>query len=276
MIDYVPQSWMEARIQLHSEAGLTGALLGTNHTIIVAYNRFLRQYDQMITRLESEIGQVHSWHLGPVLVTSHVQLAWLNWLMTQLDPGETGCISTPDFSQGLNTMEAKNHLMWLPMATNVPMLLVLHSPTRAPGRGTVPAVCNLVPDRATVASNAPSRAEEGGGGTPRRDRGPSVLNPKSATHFVGNIQFTHNVRSHSVALAISTAGSPLMAVRSGMTMSLCVCHGTEKGSASSFVKGVRIMAYYQHTSRQLSMHDATSHMREVEAGDNHHQLPLSI
>jgi hypothetical protein len=52
---YIPNSWMEARSQLHSVAGLMGALMGPKQPAIIAYGRFLRQYDRLFTRLESEI-----------------------------------------------------------------------------------------------------------------------------------------------------------------------------------------------------------------------------
>jgi hypothetical protein len=56
---YIPISWMEDRSQLHSVAGLMGALMGTTHPTILAYGLFLRQYDRLFTRLESEIDQVY-------------------------------------------------------------------------------------------------------------------------------------------------------------------------------------------------------------------------
>jgi hypothetical protein len=34
---YIPQSWMEARTQLHSSQALMGALLGVEHPLVGAY-----------------------------------------------------------------------------------------------------------------------------------------------------------------------------------------------------------------------------------------------
>jgi hypothetical protein len=96
---YIPISWMEARSQLHSVAGLMGALMVTTHPTILAYGRFLRQYDRLFTRLESEIDQVYARRLGPSLVTFHVQLAWINWLVVQLDANETVRLDLPAFTQ---------------------------------------------------------------------------------------------------------------------------------------------------------------------------------
>jgi hypothetical protein len=78
---YVPISWMEARSQLHSTAGLMGALMGTSHPALVAYGH--------------EIDQVYGRRLGPSLVTFHVQLAWRNWLVVQLDANETVRLDPP-------------------------------------------------------------------------------------------------------------------------------------------------------------------------------------
>jgi hypothetical protein len=41
---YIPISWMEARSQLHSVAGLMGALMGTTHPTILTYGRFLHSF----------------------------------------------------------------------------------------------------------------------------------------------------------------------------------------------------------------------------------------
>jgi hypothetical protein len=61
--------------------------MGTAHPVITDYGRFLRKYEKIIIRLESEVDQVHGRRLGLALVTFHVQLAWRNWLATQLDTG---------------------------------------------------------------------------------------------------------------------------------------------------------------------------------------------
>jgi hypothetical protein len=135
---YIPISWMEARSQLHSVAGLMGALMGTTHPTILAYSRFLRQYGRLFTRLESEIDQVYGCRLGPSLVTFHVQLAWRNWLVGQLDANETVRLEPPAFAQGLNMMEVQNNLMWLPTINNVPALSALRINVRSPATATIP------------------------------------------------------------------------------------------------------------------------------------------
>jgi hypothetical protein len=56
---YITQSLMEARSQLHSMRGLTGALLGVSHPALVSYGRFLCQCDGMLIRLERELDQGH-------------------------------------------------------------------------------------------------------------------------------------------------------------------------------------------------------------------------
>jgi hypothetical protein len=129
---YVPISWMEPRSQLHSTAGLMGALMGTSHPALGAYGRFLRQYDRLFTRLESEVDQVYGRRLGLSLVTFHVQLAWRNWLVVQLNVNATVFLDPPDFTQGLNMLEIQNKLMWLPKVTNIPALSALRSPARQP------------------------------------------------------------------------------------------------------------------------------------------------
>jgi hypothetical protein len=93
---YIPISWMEARSQLHSVA----SLMGTTHPGIVAYGRFLRQYDRLYTRLESESDQVYGRRLGPPLVTCHVQLAWRNCMVVQLDANDTVRIDPPTSLKG--------------------------------------------------------------------------------------------------------------------------------------------------------------------------------
>jgi hypothetical protein len=133
---YVPISWMEAMSQLHSTAGLMGALMGTSHPALGKYGRFLRQYDRLFTRLESEIDQGYGRRLGPSLVTFHVQLAWRDWLVVQLYANETVCMDPPDFTQGLNMLEIQNNLMWLPTATNIPALSALRSLSRQPAAAT--------------------------------------------------------------------------------------------------------------------------------------------
>jgi hypothetical protein len=134
----IPISWMEARSQLHSVAGLMGALMGTAHPTILAYGRFLRQYDRLFTLLESEIDQVYGRLLGPSLGIFHVQLAWRNWLVVQLDASETVRLDPPAFTQGLSMMEVQNNLMWLPIITNVPTLSALHTNVHSSAATTLP------------------------------------------------------------------------------------------------------------------------------------------
>jgi hypothetical protein len=104
---YIPQSWMEARTQLHSSHALMGALLGVDRPLVGAYGRFLRQYDRLMTCLESEVDQVHGRRLGPSLVTFHIQLMWRNWLAAQLDAADTMWVEPAVFfGVGLSMMEA--------------------------------------------------------------------------------------------------------------------------------------------------------------------------
>jgi hypothetical protein len=102
-----------------------GALLGPAHPMMGTYDRFLRKYSRMLTRIEFEIDHVHGRRLGPSIMTFHVQLAWWNWLVVQLDSGETKSISPLDFGAGLSMLETQNNLMWLPSVTNVPLFLSL-------------------------------------------------------------------------------------------------------------------------------------------------------
>jgi hypothetical protein len=111
----VPQSWTKARAQLHSPSGLMGALVGTNHPVILAYGRFLRMYERMQTRLEtrleSQLEHAHGRRLGPALMNFHAQLAWRNWLVLQLDGSERNHAPPPDFCKGLSMLESQNNLM---------------------------------------------------------------------------------------------------------------------------------------------------------------------
>jgi hypothetical protein len=56
-------------------------------------------------------------------MTFHFQLAWRNWMVVQLDSGETESIDRLDFGAGLTIIETQKNLMWLPSVTNVPLLL---------------------------------------------------------------------------------------------------------------------------------------------------------
>jgi hypothetical protein len=117
MIGYIPTSRLEAHCQLHSARrlvvswahGLMGALLCETHPLIAAYARFLRKYDHIVTRFARDIDQAHGRRLGPSLVIFHVQLAWRNWLVTQLDSGEMSHLAPPYFCQGLTLMEVRNN-----------------------------------------------------------------------------------------------------------------------------------------------------------------------
>jgi hypothetical protein len=82
---YIPQSWSKARTQLRSVSGLLGALLGDAHLVLLAYGRFLRLYDRMETRLESELDHAYGCRLGPALMVFHVLPFLSNWYMQQLD-----------------------------------------------------------------------------------------------------------------------------------------------------------------------------------------------
>jgi hypothetical protein len=204
---YVPATWSKASDQLHCARGFMGAILGVGHPAITAYGRFWRIYTRMINRLESEIYQVHGRRLGPALVTFHVQLAWSNWLATQLETGETGWVDVPAFSQGLDMLEVQNNLMWLPTVTNMPILLALRTPARTPA----PAPAARNPGRtAQPASGGGANAgrADAAAAAPRRDPGPQVRNTNRAAWFLANTLFSRNVRSRSVTAAISVAGPP--------------------------------------------------------------------
>jgi hypothetical protein len=131
---YTPQTRNEARSQLLGMHALMGALLGPAHTMVGNYGRFLRKYSRMLTRLEFKIDHVRGRRLGPSIMMFHVQLAWRNWLVVQLDSGETESISPPDFGTSLSMLEMQNNLMWLPSVTNLPLLLSLSLGGGAPPR----------------------------------------------------------------------------------------------------------------------------------------------
>jgi hypothetical protein len=129
---YTPQSWNEARSQLLEMQTLRGALLGPAHPVVGAYSRFLWRYSRMLARLEFEIDHVHGWRLGPSIMMFYVQLAWRNWMVVQLESGETESIDPPYFGAGLSMLETQNNLMWLPSVTNVPLLPNLSLGSRTP------------------------------------------------------------------------------------------------------------------------------------------------
>jgi hypothetical protein len=108
---------------------LLGALLGNSLPVVVAYGRFLRLYELLETRLESELDHAYGHRLGPALMVFHVQLAIRNWLVCQLDVTETEHLSPPYFWQGLPMLEVQNNLMGLPNVTNAPAVLAHHATT---------------------------------------------------------------------------------------------------------------------------------------------------
>jgi hypothetical protein len=185
-----------------TSVGLLGALLGGSHPVVLAYGRFLQLYDRLETRLESELDHAHGQRLGPALMVFHVHLAVRNWLVCQLDVGETEYLPPPDFCQGLNMLEVQNNLMWLTTVTNVPALLALRLVTRASASTSNSG--NRTPALGT-ADSAPGGAVTSA--TPRRDAGAQIRNPNRDTRFVGNTPLARIVRSRSVGLTINTSGS---------------------------------------------------------------------
>jgi hypothetical protein len=202
-----------------------GAIPGVGHPAITAYRRFLRKYTRMINRLKIDIDQVHGRRLRPTLVTLHVQLAWRNWLATQLETGDTGWVDVPAFSQGLDMLEVQNNLMWLPTVINVPILLALRTPARTPA----PAPAARNPGRtAQPASGGGANAgrADAAAAAPRRDPGPQVRNTNRAARFLANTHFSRNVRSRSVTAAIAVARPPPNVTRGCVSMCMCVLwHG---------------------------------------------------
>jgi hypothetical protein len=175
----------------------------------------------MLTRLEFEIDHFHGRRLGPSIMTFHVQLAWRNWLVLQLDSGETESISPPDFGAGLSMLETQNNLMWLPSVTNVPLLLSLslgggRTPAPAPVVAIAPAVA-----RSPAAARAPASTPPGGlPGAPAAHR--SVRNTGRHAMFTVNTPFSRNVRARRVSKPILLAGTPPGVSRSGATGPVCV------------------------------------------------------
>jgi hypothetical protein len=145
-----------------------------------------------------------------------VQLAWINWLVVQLDANEIVCLDPPDFTQGLNMLENQNNLMWLLTVTNIPARSALRSLARQPEAATsfrtpiqVPAPISGL----TTEAVAP----------PRRDPGRQVRNQARQACFVGNTPLGRNVRYKAISSAITEAGAPPpMVVRAGATGPLCV------------------------------------------------------
>jgi hypothetical protein len=193
---------------------LMGDLFGKGHPAVTAYGRFLRRYSRMLKRLEFEIDHAHGRRLGPSLVTFHVQLAWRNWMEAQLEAGETEAIDPPDLGTGLTMLETQNNLMWLPSITNVPMLLNLSVPIRAPPAGRTPAPPPPVRAPVPAPSSAAYHVSTPPGGAPnvapvaRRDQGRPVWNTAQASMFTANSPFAQNVRSRRVSEYIALAGPP--------------------------------------------------------------------
>jgi hypothetical protein len=191
-----------------------GTLLGNGHPVVTAYGRFLRRYIRMLTRLEFEIDHAHGRRLGPSLMTFHVQLAWWNWTVAQLEAGETEAIDPPDFGTGLTMLETHNNLMWLPSITNVPMLLNLSVPIRAPPAGRTPGPAPPVRAPAPAPSSAVYHVSTPPGGAAnvapvaRRDQGRPIRNTAPASMCTANSPFAQNVRSRRVSEAIALAGPP--------------------------------------------------------------------
>jgi hypothetical protein len=69
---YIPQGWTEAQTPLRSTRGVIGALMGNAHPVMLAYGRFLRLYERLETRLESELDYVCGPRLVPSLMVFHV------------------------------------------------------------------------------------------------------------------------------------------------------------------------------------------------------------
>jgi hypothetical protein len=151
-------------------------------------------------------------------VTFHIQLAWRNWLVVQLDANETVCLDPPDFTQGLNMLEVQNNIMWLPTVINIPALSALCANVRTPAAAPLPRASAPAPALGGLAALAEEAA-----GPPRHDPGRQVRNPSREACFVGNTSLARNVRSKAVATAIADAGSqPPDVTGAGITGPMCV------------------------------------------------------
>jgi hypothetical protein len=165
---------------------------------------------------------VHDRRLGPSLVTFHIQLMWRNWLAAQLDAAETMWVEPPAFGVGISMMEAQNNLMWLPMVTNVPLILYLCNTPRA-AVAVAPAARAPVARAAAARTAAPTGEVAPAAEAAFCDAGRQVRNPNRAPRLVGNNPFAQNVRSRALSDAIATAGSPPpMATRNGSSGPLCI------------------------------------------------------
>jgi hypothetical protein len=193
---HTPQTWNEALSQLLGMQALMGAILGHLHPVVTAYGQFLRRYRRMLTRLEFEIDHAHGRRLGPAIMTFHVQLAWRNWMVLQLDTGETDAITPPDFGVGLTMLETQNNLMWLPSVTSVSLLLSLslaQLPVTARAPVTAPAPAGNRAPNAAAAPPAVARRDQG------RDQGRPIRNTTHPPVYTGNTSFSQNIRSRRVA-----------------------------------------------------------------------------
>jgi hypothetical protein len=173
----------------------------------------------MLTRLEFEIDHAHGRRLGPAIMTFHVQLAWRNWMVLQLDTGETDAITLPDFGVGLTMLETQNNLMWLPSVTNIPLLLNLslaQRPVTARAPVTAPAPAGNRAPHAAAAPPAVARRDQD------RDQGCPIRNTACPPVYTGNAPFSQNIRARRVAEAIALAGPPPVVTRSGVTGPMCV------------------------------------------------------
>jgi hypothetical protein len=95
---YLPHGWIEAGSQLCSACGLLASLLGPEHPVKRAYLRFLTKYGRLQTRLSLELDQEFGARLVPPLFNFHVQLAFCNWLVLQMDLMERDHIEPPPTS----------------------------------------------------------------------------------------------------------------------------------------------------------------------------------
>jgi hypothetical protein len=196
-----------------------GAILGHLNPVVTAYGQILRQYRRMLTQLEFEIDHAHGRRLGPAIMTFHVQLAWRNWMVLQIDTGKTEAPTPPDFGVGLTMLETQNNLMWLPSVTIVPLLLNLGLaqrpvPARAPVTAPAPAG-NRAPN-AAAAPPAVARRDQG------RDQGRLIRNTARPPVYTGNTPFSQNIRARRVMEAITLSGPSPAVTRSGATGPMCV------------------------------------------------------
>jgi hypothetical protein len=117
---YVPEDWMEARMQHQGMAVMMGELLGTRHPVLVVYTIFLRKYNAMEPRVRRKFKLMYGARLAPPIVVFHVQLQWRSWLQDQIGSNTHQTLS--DFCTGLRTLEQQNNLAWVPSCANVPQL----------------------------------------------------------------------------------------------------------------------------------------------------------